>query len=770
MRRRAILPDPSPAGAAKLIPPLYNPARAGSAPIIDFEKGDLMRRVGGIVSLTGVAVAIALVTLSGQARQGGAARPATAKPYTTWQSYAGGAHSSQYSALDQINKKNVAKLQVAWTYPLAGNSIFNPVVIDNVMYFPSGGALVAVDAATGKELWRKDGMAPNGARGMNYWESPDRSDRRFIYLQRGAVVAVNAQNGELITSFGKEGRVDIREAMERPPANPVGTSNPGRIFENLYIIPLPGGASYGGPPSDVHAYDVRTGTLAWIFHVIPHEGEFGYDTWPEGHYKVGGGGHNWSEFTVDEENGIAFVGFGSPRFDFYGGDRKGNNLFANSLVAIDARTGKRIWHQQLIHHDLWDFDIPQSAKLLTIRQNGKPRQIVAQATKQGFLYVFDRKTGQPIWPIVERPVPQTDVPGEWTSPTQPFPTKPAPFAKQSFTEKDINPYLPKEAQDELRARLRSYRNEGLFTPPSFEGSVSMPGHNGGANFGTSAVDPDRGEFYVVHKSLPVVNRITLPNPPRGAGPGAAGGGRGAAGGGGGGGGGRGNALVTPEQKAELMAQAKALVDAAKGARVEFNSPVSFMQINFPGGAMTAAAPPWSEMVKYDLNTGDIVWRIPTGVQEAPPEYNIPNNTGVQFPRNAPLVTAGGLVFLATGPERKVRAYDRDNGKELWVASLPNGAEGMMATYQVNGRQFVVLPVAQAGGTFPATFNTPGAGRGAGPAAPPAAPAATPAGAPAAGAAPPAGAQPGGGGGRQGRGGGGGGPQLPTAYIAFALPQ
>ena len=729
-----------------------------------------MRRVGGIVSLTGVAVAIALVTLSGQARQGGAARPATAKPYTTWQSYAGGAHSSQYSALDQINKKNVAKLQVAWTYPLAGNSIFNPVVIDNVMYFPSGGALVAVDAATGKELWRKDGMAPNGARGMNYWESPDRSDRRFIYLQRGAVVAVNAQNGELITSFGKEGRVDIREAMERPPANPVGTSNPGRIFENLYIIPLPGGASYGGPPSDVHAYDVRTGKLAWIFHVIPHEGEFGYDTWPEGHYKVGGGGHNWSEFTVDEENGIAFVGFGSPRFDFYGGDRKGNNLFANSLVAIDARTGKRIWHQQLIHHDLWDFDIPQSAKLLTIRQNGKPRQVVAQATKFGFLFVFDRKTGQPIWPIEERPVPQTDVPGEWTSPTQPFPTKPAPFAKQSFTEKDINPYLPKEAQDELRARLRSYRNEGLFTPPSFEGSVSMPGHNGGANFGTSAVDPDRGEFYVVHKSLPVVNRITLPNPPRGAGPGAAGGGRGAAGGGGGGGGGRGNALVTPEQKAELMAQAKALVDAAKGARVEFNSPVSFMQINFPGGAMTAAAPPWSEMVKYDLNTGDIVWRIPTGVQEAPPEYNIPNNTGVQFPRNAPLVTAGGLVFLATGPERKVRAYDRDNGKELWVASLPNGAEGMMATYQVNGRQFVVLPVAQAGGTFPATFNTPGAGRGAGPAAPPAAPAAAPAGAPAAGAAPPAGAQPGGGGGRQGRGGGGGGPQLPTAYIAFALPQ
>ncbi|HET9196239.1 MAG TPA: PQQ-binding-like beta-propeller repeat protein [Vicinamibacterales bacterium] len=733
-----------------------------------------MRRVGGIISLTGIVVAIALATPFGpfdsrlalaQGRQGGGGR-ATTKPYTTWQSYAGGAHSSQYSALDQINKKNVAKLQVAWSYPIGGNSIFNPVVIDDVMYVPSGGALVALDAATGKELWRKDGMAPSGARGMNYWESPDRSDRRFIYLQRGAVVAVNAQNGELITSFGTEGRVDLRDAMERKSANPVGTSNPGRIFENLYIIPLPGGPNYGGPPSDVHAYDVRTGKLAWIFHVIPHEGEFGYDTWPEGHYKVGGGGHNWSEFTVDEENGIAFVGFGSPRYDFYGGDRKGNNLFANSLVAIDARTGKRIWHQQLIHHDLWDFDIPQSAKLLTIRQNGKPRQIVAQATKQGFLYVFDRRTGQPIWPIEERKVPQTDVPGEWTSPTQPFPTKPAPFAKQSFTEKDINPYLPKEAQDELRARLRSYRNEGIFTPPSFEGSVSMPGHNGGANFGTSAVDPDRGEFYVVHKSLPTVLRITLPAPPRGAGPGP--GGAPAAGGGGrGAGGGRGNAIVTPEQKAELMAQAKTLVENAKGQRLEFGSPVSFMQINFPGGAMTAVAPPWSEMVKYDLNTGDIVWRIPTGVQEAPPEYNIPNNTGVQFPRNAPLVTAGGLVFLATGPERKVRAYDRDNGRELWQHSLPNGAEGMMATYQVNGRQFVVLPVAQPNGTFPATFNN--AARGAGPAAPAAA---APGAVPAPGAPPAAGAAPGGqaaaGGGRQGRGGGG--PQLPAAYIAFALPQ
>jgi glucose dehydrogenase len=670
-----------------------------------------MRKAGGVVSLTAVSVAIALATLTGQSR--------ASKPHTTWQAYGGGADSSQYSALDQINKKNVTKLDVAWSVPITGASIFNPVVIDGVMYAPvGGGVLAAIDAATGKEIWRKEGVAPSGARGMNYWESADRSDRRFVYLQRGDVVAVNAQNGELITSFGTNGRVDLRDAMERKPGGPVATSNPGRIFENLFIIPLPGGANYGGPPSDVHAYDVRTGKLAWIFHVIPHEGEFGADTWPAGHYQVGGGVHNWSEFTVDEQNGIAFIGFGTARYDFYGGDRKGNNLFANSLVAIDARTGKRLWHQQLIHHDLWDWDIPQAAKLLTIRQNGRPRQVVAQATKQGFLYVFDRKTGEPIWPIVERPVPQTDVPGEWTSPTQPIPTRPAPFAKQSFTEKDINPYLPKEAQDELRTRLKTYRNDGLFTPPSFEGSIEMPGHNGGANFGTSAVDPDRGEFYVVHKSLPTMIRLVMPGSGRGVG--------------------GGNTIVTPEQKAELTAKAKALADAAaaKGERVEFASPVNFLNINFDGGAMTAAAPPWSEIVKYDLNTGDIVWRVPAGMQEAPPEYRIPNNTGVQFPRNAPLVTAGGLLFLATGPERKIHAYDRDTGKELWQHSLPNGAEGMPATYQVNGRQFVVLSVAQANGTFPATFYPPGA--------------------------PPAPA------GRGGRGGGG--PQLPSAYIAFALPQ
>jgi quinoprotein glucose dehydrogenase len=736
-----------------------------------------MRRVGGIILLSAGLAVGTYTTLTGQGGAGGAnqrAAASTAKPYTTWRQYAGGAHSSQYSALDQINKSNVGKLQMAWSYPITGNSIFNPIVVDGVMYVSAGGgSLAAVDAATGKEIWKQN-VGGLGARGINYWESADRSDRRLVFLSGGAVTVVNAQTGEPIPSFGNNGKVDLRDAQERRATGSLQTSNPGRVFENLYIIALPaGGASYNATPADVHAYDIRTGKLAWVFHTIPAPGEFGIDTWPAPNAReTHGGGHNWSEFTVDEENGIAFVGFGSPRFDFYGGDRKGNNLFANSLVAIDARTGKRRWHFQTIHHDLWDFDIPQSAKLLTITQNGKPRQIVAQATKQGLLFVFDRLTGEPIWPIEERKVPQTDVPGEWSSPTQPFPTKPEPFAKISFTEKDINPYLPKEIQDQLRQQLRGYRNEGLYTPPSFEGTISMPGHNGGANFGTSAVDPTRGEFYIVHKSLPTLNRINLPAPPRGAGAGGGGGGRGGGRGGGGGGGGvcGDNNPVSAEQKAMLMAQARELVANANGQRVEFASPVAFMNCSFPGGAMAAVAPPWSEMVKYDLNTGEVKWRIPLGVQEAPPEYKIPNNTGVQFPRNAPLVTAGGLIFVAVGPERKVHAYDRDTGKELWQYSLPNGSEGMPATYEVNGQQFVVFPVAQPTGTFPMTFNTPAPAGGRAAGAPPApAPGGPPEAAAAAAAAPQGGGRAGGGGG--GRGGrGGGGPQLPSAYIAFALPR
>ena len=689
-----------------------------------------MRRFGGsllILIVLGIAAIVA---------QSGGARGAAAKPYTTWTAYQGGAHSSQYSALDQINKSNVARLDVAWTYAVNGTITFNPIVVDGVMYAQgTGNAIVALDAATGKEIWRHANQGAIGGRGFNYWESPDRSDRRLLYLNAGHLTAINARNGETITSFGENGRVDLRVALWRPARNPLQTSNPGRIFENLIILSLPAqGAGYEATPADVQAYDVRTGKIVWVFHSIPHPGELGYDTWPPEAYRTAGGVHNWSELTVDAQNGIAFIPFGTARFDFYGGDRPGANLFGNSLVALDARTGKRIWHQQLVHHDLWDYDLPQAPKLLTLRQNGQNVDVVAQATKQGFIFVFDRKTGRPIFPIEERPVPQSDVPGEKSWATQPFPTKPAPFARQSFTEKDINPYLPEAEKELLRQRLRSVRNEGVFTPPSLEGSIQLPGHNGGANWGSSAVDPIRGEFYVVAKNMPTLLKLVLSNEEPTAG-GALGGGPA-------------SPIVTAAQKAQLLASAK---EAAAKGPVRYNSPYDFMLS--PSTGMTALGPPWSELTAYDLNTGEIKWRVPDGSTTAPPEAGIPASAGSHMPRGGPLVTAGGLVFVATASDRTVRAYDRDSGKVVWSKDLPTGSEGVPATYEVGGRQFIVFPVAAGTGSFSARFGGP-------------APAPRGAGAGAAGGGPEAQA-----GGARGRGGRAGGPPpAPGAYIAYALPR
>jgi glucose dehydrogenase len=456
--------------------------------------------------------------------------------------------------------------------------------------------------------------------------------------------------------------------------NPLYTSNPGRVFENRMIVSLPAqGAGYKSTPGDVTAWNVVTGKLEWIFHSIPHPGEFGYDTWPKDHYRMGGGVHNWSELTVDEATGIAYIPFGTARYDFFGGDRQGDNLFANSLVALDARTGKRIWHRQLVHHDLWDYDNPQAPKLLTIRQDGRRVDVVAQATKQGFVFVFDRRTGEPIWPIEERPVPKSDVPGEHASPTQPFPTKPAPFAIQRFTEADVNPFLPSDELAVMKERVRTSRNEGLFTPPSFQGTLSMPGHNGGANWASTAVDPINGELYVISKNLPVMLKVVLTDEEPSV--------RGVLG-----------SVVAPEEAATALSAAKAA--AAKGP-VRYAVPYDFLLS--PKTGLSAHGPPWSQITAYDLNTGDIKWQVPDGTTPGP---GFPADAGAHFPRGAPLVTAGGLLFVATAQDRVLRAYDRDTGKVLWATELPGGSEGMPATYEVNGRQYVALPVAAGDGLYP----------------------------------------------------------------------
>ncbi len=444
------------------------------------------------------------------------------------------------------------------------------------------------------------------------------------------------------------------------------------------IVSLPAqGVGYKATPGDVTAWDIRTGQLRWVFHSIPRPGEFGYETWPEEAYRTSGGVHNWSELTVDEENGIAFIPFGSARFDFFGGDRSGDNLFANSLVALDARTGERLWHQQLVHHDVWDYDLPQAPKLLTIHRDGRAVDVVAQATKQGFLFVFERTTGEPIWPIEERPVPQSDVPGEHVSPTQPFPTQPPPFAEQSFTERDLNPFVPEGERETLLQRVRYSRNEGLFTPPSLEGTIAMPGHLGGANWGSSAVDPLNGQFYVVSRNLPVILRLELsdrePTMPTVHG-----------------------SVVTPEQAASALAEARA---AAEQGPVRYESAYDF--IRSPTNGMGPVAPPWSHITAYDLNTGEIKWRVPNGGTTGP---GIPEGSGAHYARGAPLVTAGGLVFVATASDTRLRAYDSDTGEVLWSTVLPGGSEGMPATYELGGRQYLALPVGAGRGHLAPTFD------------------------------------------------------------------
>ena len=506
------------------------------------------------------------------------------KAHTTWAEYLGGGDSNQYSALKQINKSTVKQLDVAWTYPAGEGTVrFNPVVVDGVMYvLGANRSIVALDAATGQERWIHRNEGAVGDRGMNYWESKDRSERRLLFMNGGYLTAVDARTGNTIASFGDNGKVDVRAGLHRDVnvIRPLQTGNPGRIFENLIIMSLPaGGAAYVSNPGDTHAYDVRTGELKWVFHSVPEKGEFGADTWPDNALASGGGVHNWSELSVDEKRGIVYIPFGTARFDFYGGNRLGNNLFGNSLVALDARTGKRLWHYQLVHHDLWDYDLPQAPKLLTLRRDGRNVDVVAQATKHGFVFVFDRTSGTPFFPIEERPVPQTDVPGEQTSPTQPFPTAPPPFARQSFTEKDINPYLTPEEQGSVRELLKSVRNEGVYTPPSLRGTISMPGHNGGANWGSSAVNPGRGLFFVVSKELPTLDAIALPAPP-GAGRGRAGGA------------GRGPAEPT-------------VIPGAPDGFIAYASPYNFL--NTYANGMSAIGPPWSQLTAYDLNVGKILW-------------------------------------------------------------------------------------------------------------------------------------------------------------------
>jgi glucose dehydrogenase len=636
-------------------------------------------------------VALALGACSRDAPLDDVAQAAAAKTpgnfdFEGWDQNLGGTDSSQYSSLAQIDKSNVGRLRVAWTYPTTENYSFNPLIVGNTMYvLAKSRSIVALDATTGRELWTHPNEGAVGARGMSYWRSADGADERLLYVNAGSLTAIDAKTGNVIETFGDKGRVDLRIGLDLDLENVrlQPTSNPGRVFEDLIIMSLPaGGGGYASSPADIHAYNVRTGALAWTFHTVPRTSEPGADTWPAGGSSKYGGVHNWSESTVDVETGTIYIPTGTARYDFYGANREGANLYGNSLLALDARSGKLLWHFQTIHHDLWDYDLPTAPKLLTVQHDGLSVPIVAQPSKQGFVYVFNRVTGAPLWPIEERAVPQSDVPGEKSWPTQPFPTAPPPFARQSFTEKDINPHLSDEDKQKIRELLAASRNEGLYTPPSLNGTIMLPGHNGGANWGSSAVDPKNGRLFVVSKELPTYVKLRVPEPQPGAG----------------------GAAAAQPPGAPPRPAPQPPPNAGEGF-VAYVAPVDFMLQQSTG--LSALGPPWSQLTAYDLNKGTIMWQIPNGeVSKIAPI----TGTGSHAPRGGVVATGAGLLFVGTSSDRKFRAYDADTGKVLWAFDLPAAQEGVPAVYSVGGKQFVAIAVG-GNGLFSQNMQLPEAGPG-----------------------------------------------------------
>ncbi|HZY71517.1 MAG TPA: PQQ-binding-like beta-propeller repeat protein [Edaphobacter sp.] len=665
--------------------------------------------------------------------------------YSSWSDYGGSADSMQYSSLKQINKSNVDQLKLAWFVPApgpVGRFSFNPLVVDGVMYVVGKDmGIYALDAATGKQIWAHaitEGQPTN--RGFNYWSSQDGKDQRLIFAVDSYMQEIDAKTGKSILSFGTNGRVNLREGVGRDPATigDIQNGTPGRVFENLIILGSVPGEMYDSPPGDLRAYDVHTGKIVWTFHTVPHPGEFGYDTMPPDAWKYVGGNNTWGEISLDVKRGIAYFPIGSPTYDLYGADRKGADLFGNSLLALDARTGKRLWHFQIVHHDLWDYDPTAAPKLLTVRHDGKMVDAVALAGKTGFLYVFDRVTGKPLWPIEERSVPKSDMPDEESWPTQPFPTYPQPFSRQKFTVNDINPYLSPAEKARIHDIVAKARSEGIFTPVTDKGNqISAPGEMGGANQGSTAADPTTGMMYVKAYDLPTIHAMTKTQPVRANAAASALEQRG-------------YALYsktcigchgpnrdritfpksidfarfttvlrsgngempafseTALKPEDVEALAAYLKNPAAGEAPAEKKPVQKSsavyapppgQIRYYGpfgnifrteNSLPAFSPPWSSIVAYDLNDGSIKWRRPIGTTPGLAEVGIVD-TGSSLPnRNGPVVTAGGLLIIASGADRMIQVLDKDTGKTIWATKLDANPDGIPAVYEVGGQQYIAF--------------------------------------------------------------------------------
>ena len=680
----------------------------------------------------------------------------------TWSVYKADLASSSYSPLKKIDKENVKALQHAWTFnpndarsgSRFGNAECNPIIVDGVMYATSARhRLYAVNASTGKLIWSFDpfdkGVGGGIYRGVTYWEDGD--DKRILYTAGDQLLAQDAKTGKLITTFGENGRVSMNVGLRGDPsAISVIPTSPGIIYEDLLIIGAEVSELFGAEPGYIRAYNVRTGKLEWTFHTIPHPGEFGYDTWPRDAWKYVGGVNSWGGMSLDADRGMVFIPLGSPSYDFYGADRKGANLFGNSIVALDARTGKYIWHFQTVHHDLWDYDLPAPPNLATIRRDGKEIDAVAQTTKTGFLFVLDRETGEPLFPVEERPVPPSNVPGEEAWPTQPFPLKPLPYARQHMTKDDLTRFSP-GSYDSLLKKFNSMRYEGLFTPPDVKGTLMLPGTRGGSNWGGGAVDLKTGILYVKSNDSPEIDHIqkverqtqdaslSLYN--------------------------QGKAIylrhcaachgqdrngdepVNPSLRdlKERIDEQAALTKIKKGfgrmpafenvlqgkeeaiiaylyelrdskpSRAEADlfeihnnrmavedvktdkQDTTSLYLNMtpfshwydPNGK-PAIKPPWGTLSAINLNTGEYAWQIPVGNIPELRENGAPE-TGMEG-YGGPIVTAGGLVFIGSTRDKKFRAFDKDTGALLWETSLPGVANATPCTYMVDGKQYVAVSV------------------------------------------------------------------------------
>lgn len=658
-----------------------------------------------------------------------------------WPVYQGGKHSNQYSPLDQINKENVKDLQVAWEFHTGDKDNksntqiqCNPLIINGILYGSSPKLKVfALDAATGEKIWLYDpsvntNFALNVNRGLSYWEQG--SDRRLFFTAGPYLYALNADDGKPIGTFGIEGRASLKSTLgEWAQRYYVSSTTPGVIFKDLLIIGTRLSESAQAAPGYIRAYDVNTGKVRWTFHTIPKPGEFGYETWPEDAHERVGGANSWAGMSLDEQRGVVYVPTGSAAFDFYGGNRIGENLFANCIIALDAATGERIWHYQTVHHDIWDRDLPAPPNLITVNHGGKEVDAVAQITKSGFVFLLDRDTGKPLFPVEEIPFQKSTLEGEETWPTQPIPTKPPPFARQKFTMEEVTD-ISQESQDYIAGILANTRTGEPYIPPSKEGTIIFPGYDGGGEWGGAAFDNNTGLLYVNSNEMAwiltmidvgteagskyslgemtfkvncaICHGQDMQGDVTGTFPSL-------------------QHVADSMSRDEMMervnkgmnfmpsfshleeGQKEAVLNYILGQEsvstdphvVEPNANEGLLPYSFTGynrfldlDGYPAVKPPWGTLSAIDMNKGEIAWQVPLGELEELTEKGIPPTGTENY--GGPVVTAGGLIFIGASKDEYFHVFDKDSGAELWKYKLPAGGYATPAVYEINGRQYVVI--------------------------------------------------------------------------------